>query len=357
VVTGGGGSGKTRLGVELIEWLDAAEPSQWDCGFLTHAEMERFSTLQNLSQWRRRKPVLAVVDYAAGSAEALRVWLEQLAAAKQEGEKLRLLLLEREASLDSGWLASAIARGYSAAAVRALFDPPEPVRLEAVAQTADRRSLLRAAVEAGAAHRRVAAPGVPAPGADAWFDRRIEDPRWGDPLTLMMAGLTALDTGLVEAMALTRQDLAFRLADRERGRVQRFGPAAPRLMEHLAAYVTVSGGLSRDDLRQAAKAESEAIGRAYPGGWGDLAERVGGAAPYRWGASRGTGRCRGGLPAQRVGWRGGAGRLPGRGAGSEGARPAGRGFRAAVGPGFLCGAGAAARSPGVGGYADRGGQG
>jgi hypothetical protein len=26
VVTGGGGSGKTRLGVELIEWLDGTEP-------------------------------------------------------------------------------------------------------------------------------------------------------------------------------------------------------------------------------------------------------------------------------------------------------------------------------------------
>jgi hypothetical protein len=69
VIMGAGGSGKTRLAVELIEWLEAAHEGKWNCGFLTDAEMERFSGLQNLSRWRRRKPVLAVVDYAAGSAE------------------------------------------------------------------------------------------------------------------------------------------------------------------------------------------------------------------------------------------------------------------------------------------------
>jgi tetratricopeptide (TPR) repeat protein len=262
--------------VELIEWLEEAEPRQWNCGFLTQAEIERFSGLQNLSQWRRREPVLAVVDYAAGSAQRLRDWLEQLAAATHGGEKLRLLLLEREASREEGWLASVISHGYSAAAVGALFDPPEPVRLEAIADAADRRALLRATVDSGAAWRGVKAPVVPAAGADEWFDRRIDEARWGDPLTLMMAGVTALDTGLPAAMALGRADLAFRLAERERERVERFGGGAPRrLMEHMAAYVTVSGGLSREELRRAAKAESEATGREHPGGWGVLADSVG----------------------------------------------------------------------------------
>jgi tetratricopeptide (TPR) repeat protein len=275
VVTGGGGSGKTRLAVELIEWLDAAEPGQWNRGFLTQAEIERFSGLQNLSQRRRRQPVLAVVDYAAGSAGRLRDWLEQLAALEDGGDKLRLLLLEREASWDNGWLASTVSRGHSAAAVCALFDPPEPMRLESIAKVTDRRHVLRATVDAGASFRGVKAPDVPVAGVDAWFDRRLDDPLWGDPLTLMMAGLTALDTGLPAAMALGRADLAFRLADRERGRVVRFGDGAPpRLMEHMAAYVTVSGGLSREHLRRAAKAESEATGRAHPSGWGVLADCV-----------------------------------------------------------------------------------
>lgn len=276
VMVGSGGSGKTRLGVELTEWLDEAEPRQWNFGFLTPEEMERFSGLQNLSQWRRRKPVLAVVDYAAGCAEWLRVWLEQLTATEHGGEKLRLLLLERHASPNEGWLASVIRQGHSSAAVRALFDRREPMQLDAVAEAADRRSVLRATLEAAAALRGVTALVVPVPGVDAFFDRTITETRWGDPLTVMMAGLTALDTGLVTAMALTRADLAFRLADRERDRLERFGQGAPAsLMEHLAAYVTVSGGLSREELRQAAKTESEVIGRTHPGGWGVLADRVG----------------------------------------------------------------------------------
>jgi tetratricopeptide (TPR) repeat protein len=276
VIIGGGGSGKTRLAVELLEWIEGAEHGQWNCGFLTQAELERFSGLQNLSQWQRRKPVLAVVDDAAGSAEKLRMWLEQLAAAMDGREKLRLLLLEREANLDAGWLSSLISRGDSAAAVRGLFDPAEPVRLESVAETADRRSVLRMTMEAGAAWRGVAAPALPVAGVDSVFDGRIEEPMWGDPLNLMIAGLTALDTGLPAAMALGRADLAFRLADRERERVERFGHGSPSgLMGHMAAYVTASGGLSHAELREAAKAESEAVGLAHPGGWRALADAVG----------------------------------------------------------------------------------
>ena len=275
VVTGRGGAGKTRLAIELLEWLEAAEPEQWNCGFLTREEMERYSGLQNLSQWRLRKPVLAVVDDAALSAESLRPWLEQIASAKGEGEKLRLLLLEREASLDAGWLASIIPRGDLVLAVRDLLHPPERAHLEAVAEAADRRSVLRATLEAGAALRKVKAPAVPAKGVDALFDRKLEDPQWGDPLTLMMAALNALETGLVEAMALGRPDLALHLAGRECDRVERFGQGAPRgLMEHMAAYATSSGGLSREELRGAAQAESEAIGLKHPGGWRALADQV-----------------------------------------------------------------------------------
>ena len=146
VITGGGGSGKTRLAIELLEQVEAEAPGQWRLGFLTSAEMERFSKLQNLAEWRRRKPVLAVVDYAAGSAGLLRMWLDQLVAAAPDGEKLRLLLLEREASFEAGWLASAVSMGHAGTAVRALFDPPEPVRLATIADAMDRRSVLSAAL-------------------------------------------------------------------------------------------------------------------------------------------------------------------------------------------------------------------
>jgi tetratricopeptide (TPR) repeat protein len=273
VVTGDGGSGKTRLAIELLAWLATVDPARWNFGFLTQQEIERFSALQNLSQWRPREPVLAVVDYAAGSAERLRVWLTQLAAAEYGGEKLRVLLLEREASLEVGWLSSVISHGYSSAGVRGLFDPFEPVRLRAVGAGSDRRSVLRATLEAGAALRGIAPPYVPMAGVDVLFDRKIEQPEWGDPLALMIAGLTALDTGLPAAMALGRVDLAFRLADRELSRIAHFSKDTPvGLLEHMVACVTISGGLSREELREMAKTESDAVGRQHPAGWAALAD-------------------------------------------------------------------------------------
>jgi tetratricopeptide (TPR) repeat protein len=179
------------------------------------------------------------------------------------------LLLEREASLEGGWLASALSHGSLASGVRALLDPGQPVQLEAVAGVDDRRRLLRETVAVGAAYRNAKALEVPAIGADLWFDQRIDQAPWGNPLTLMMAGLTALDTGVAKALALGRQDMALRLAERECGCVVRFGKGAPPpLMEYMAAFITVSGGLSREELREAARVESEAT-------WAHPSERVG----------------------------------------------------------------------------------
>ncbi|MEN6536591.1 MAG: tetratricopeptide repeat protein [Bryobacteraceae bacterium] len=271
VITGAGGSGKTRLAIELIEWLESAEPDRWHQGFLTTSEMERFSRLRNLAEWKHRKPVLAVVDYAAGSSEILRVWLDQLASAAPDGEKLRLLLLEREASLEEGWLASALTQGHAASVVRGWFDPPKPLKLDKLTTSVDRRNVLKATLREATKLRDVHVSDLPAEGADPAFDQQLTDPQWGDPLTLMMAGLTALETGLPSALAMNRADLALHLATRECERVARFAPNAPRgLMEHMAAYVTLSGGLPRGLLRVAAKAESESIGLNHPEGWRSL---------------------------------------------------------------------------------------
>src|SRR5262249_15218888 len=130
--------------------------------------------------------------------------------------------------------------------------------------------------EAGAKLRGAAAPLGPDPGKDPLFDRRIEEPQWGDPLTLMLAGLANLGTGVVGGVGRGRKGFGFGLAGRGSGRWGAVGVDAPAgLMTHMAAYVTVSGGLSAEELRQAAKDESEAIGRAHPGGWRALADAVG----------------------------------------------------------------------------------
>ena len=276
VITGAGGSGKTRLAIEALDAIEATEPGRWHAGFLTTAEMERFSRQQNLASWKRRRPVFAVADYAAGSAQMLRLWLEQLASAAPGGGKLRLLLLEREASAEQGWLSSVLPQGHAASAVRALFDPPEPIRLEKIEGAALRRAVLTAALDAGARYRNAPPLRIPEVGADPHFDQRLEDPLWGDPLTLMMAAFTGLDTGLPAALARNRTDLAHGLAAREGERIATIEPRVPRrLLEHMAAYLTLAGDLPQDPLRQVAKAESEAIGLHHHDGWGALVDVVG----------------------------------------------------------------------------------
>jgi len=52
VLTGGGGSGKTRLAVELCE---KAVSDDWNAGFVTRQELRRFHGAQNLSASRPYK--------------------------------------------------------------------------------------------------------------------------------------------------------------------------------------------------------------------------------------------------------------------------------------------------------------
>ena len=109
MLIGGGGSGKTRLALELCEQASA---TSWDTGFVTRTELHRFFDHQNLSAWGWRKPTLIVVDYAAEHAQLLGQWLDELAdRAAPPIQPLRMLLLERNASTDTGWRTTVFASG------------------------------------------------------------------------------------------------------------------------------------------------------------------------------------------------------------------------------------------------------
>ena len=75
VLTGSGGTGKTRLALDFCDELAA---HGWDSGFVgggdaggQAGELQRFAQSQNLSAWGWRKPTFVVVDYAAGHVSAL----------------------------------------------------------------------------------------------------------------------------------------------------------------------------------------------------------------------------------------------------------------------------------------------
>ena len=285
-LTGRAGAGKTRLAVELMTRLSNEASGQWRSGFVTNRELRRFSDQQNLSTWGWQSPTLMTVDYAATLAEPLKTCLQELSENIQnrKGKPLRLLLLEREASAEEGWFRSLLDSSWSGAGVADLFDPLEPIRLQELDTAANRRQVLTSMLRVSAKYVNRQSPTVPAAGQSEHFDRQLESPIWADPLYLMMAALVSIRSGIVEALDLSRTDLAFRLAEREIDRLKRFAPsqggkAAQELLVHMAAYVTLCNGLSGDHALEAATQEGNALQLQYLGGYGALRNTLHDALP------------------------------------------------------------------------------
>jgi hypothetical protein len=283
---GRAGAGKTRLALELMMRLSHESSGQWRSGFVTNRELRRFSDQQNFSTWGWQSPTLLTVDYAATLAEPLKTYLQELSENIRNcnGKPLRLLLLEREASAEEGWFRSLLGSSWSGAGVADLFDPPEPIRVQKLETGASRRQVLTSMLRVSARYASGQSPSVPAPGQSAQFDRQLEAPIWADPLYLMMAALVSIRSGIIEALALSRTDLAFRLAEREIDRLKRFAPsqggeAAQELLVHMAAYATLCNGLSADQALEAATQEGNALQLQYHGGYGALRKTLYGALP------------------------------------------------------------------------------
>jgi tetratricopeptide (TPR) repeat protein len=267
VLTGGAGRGKTRLALELVR---KASQDGWLAGFVEQGELDRFRALENVAEWAWDKPVLIVVDYAASRADQLRDWIGDLGDASIESGRppLRMLLLERQAQRAIGWLASVCGHGQddrSRAAI-SMLDPPEPVELAAIDDIASRRQIFATLLA-----RKRADLTAPALGADAEFDRLLRDEKWsGDPLFLMMAGLVAGTDGVKNALALTRTDLATKIAQRELDRIGRIAAGAgidsnnrrhPGLLaRHMAVLATLCQGLMLADARTLIEEESKRLG-------------------------------------------------------------------------------------------------
>jgi hypothetical protein len=289
-ITGPGGSGKTRLALEMMLEVAGDAANSWDAGFLSHAEARRFVAAQNLSSWGWQRDTLIVIDYAASLAPELRVILSELENSEYASgnPRLRVLLLERHASTETAWYSSLVSGDWQSDAVRALFDPWEPVKLRPVQGLADRLGILRATLERAASLGSIPIPFLPSPGQDVAFERRLMDPRWSDPLMLMMAALTALDTGIATALSLSRPEIAGRVAEHELARIRKFAPKqewhAGDFLVQLAAFVTLCGGLSRQEALSAAANESSALGLQYPNGYGAAVSDLHNALPALDGA-------------------------------------------------------------------------
>jgi len=243
VRTGKVGSGKTRLAFDLC---DEVQRENWQAGFVNCEQ------LQNLvadagARWGWDWPTLAVVDYAAERADTLHRWFGQLDDfAPSDAPPLRILLLERQADAESGWLQTALGVGDAKArSIRARLNPALPLQLPGLRDAEHRRAVLdRFFAKLNTPIR------TPSAKDDPDFDQRLAELTWGgEPLFLMMAALLAAETSLPQVLALPRTDIAHQVARREIGRVRRLARERgldPEFLVHMVAYVTLCQGVDRE---------------------------------------------------------------------------------------------------------------
>ncbi|MCB1933821.1 MAG: tetratricopeptide repeat protein, partial [Candidatus Accumulibacter sp.] len=167
--------------------------------------------------------------------------------------------------------------GDKAYTLQGILDPHEPVRLQPLAPAARRQVLNAMLARLGSGER------VPPAGAAPGFDEQLTRLAWGgDPLYLMMAANRVAETGLGSLLVLNRVELIKAVAGSERARLARQAQAcglAPEVLCHMAALVTLSGGLTWDALADAAPAELTALRRPNAHSADDVANALCAALP------------------------------------------------------------------------------
>jgi tetratricopeptide (TPR) repeat protein len=276
---GPGGSGKTRLAIELLECL----PKGWQGGFLVADHARQFVAEEDFAVWSWQMPTLVVVDYASLLVDTLALWFSHLSNLQFAKHALRILLLERHADIKNGWYHDLADDTWHGHRVRELLSPVEPRHLSPLSQPEQRRQILEEGLKVARELGDPTEPNValPEPGENRLFDLRLATARWDYPLLLLMASLSSPTGGLDATLELSRQDLAKELASRERDRLRQAAQdaGAKELLNHLYACVILCGGLSREDAGSVAESEFAALRRNYPGGSGqavdDLARFLG----------------------------------------------------------------------------------
>ena len=266
-LTGPAGAGKTRFALEILarlaaNTLDGAgklAADGWAGGFVDLDIIAKFDMKGEFTQITWPAPTLLVVDYAEAGGELMKVWLNYLGRRlSPNSAQVRVLLLARTADPGESWLLGL--QGFSsdgAPGLETSFHPSEPIALPPLKTPTDRRQVLQATLDAFAKKKKNVPP-LPQPGENPWFDKLLNVPQWGQPQCLMMAAAVACRSGsadpVVDALSMSRVDLAVALAEREKTRLRRGVKEVDRrrLRVYLAACATLARGLSEDEAVRAA---------------------------------------------------------------------------------------------------------
>ena len=267
LVGGRGGSGKTRLGVELCEQV---RESGWLRGLLTlSADQAALEALADTPTAR-----LVVVDYAETRGEQLEVVLPLLASAGTEDHPVRVVLLVRSAPRDdSDWTALLRHRSHALDAV--LNDTQQWILDDRPLDAAERVALFDAAATALTAR---ADPALTLPDAPGALSERV----FASPLMVVIAGYLAVHGS--SKLPTSKADLLEELLHHERRYWKHSATAHgidhdPDLAQRIIALATLAGADSEfeaagllkliPDLADASAKERRRLARwihgLYPG--------------------------------------------------------------------------------------------
>jgi hypothetical protein len=270
VLTGHGGVGKTRLALELAK---GREHSGWRAGFLPGESLKSWVSRDRFGTWAPLADTLLIIDYAANKTEHLETLLERCGRWADErpgAVRLRLLLLEREADLKSGWLHDLLGtpEGSLRDQIQGALEPGLEIKApgghESDAAVMD---ILRATFDAWS---RLPGDGKapPFPALDEAALGELRRQTEGRPLLLQMAALRVCDHGKPEMLTgWKREDLLDYAVERERHYVgRRFGADTPRalLAERAIAFLTFIGPMPRDDPKWRALLAEDAQSLGFP---------------------------------------------------------------------------------------------
>ncbi|WP_027185660.1 tetratricopeptide repeat protein [Desulfovibrio inopinatus] len=253
VITGGAGIGKTRFARELCRTL--SKTCEYEAGFVRDREARRFLSERNLSEWGWQKPTLAVFDYAMTLIDVLPGWMEELNDIYNSPYPLRILLLERQAEKDTGWLKQIFPDGFNT--TDRLLDG-EPWRLPDLDGPSFQLEIMQDMLNRLGSDFTL-------PKENTEFCNQLTQTDWaGTPLFLMMAAMVMHQQGGVgQTLSLRRTDLAKKIAGHEHSRLLKVcsdNRSLKIFLPHLAAFATLCGGLDHATLMDVIAPEQAAIG-------------------------------------------------------------------------------------------------
>lgn len=254
VLTGEGGSGKTRMALELCHsrWEQG-----WAAGFTTTRSLQNFITSCVASDgWKCSKNTLVVLDYAASLTQPLRDLFEWLTSAQLEGSRVRILLLERTADPTSGWLREVTGWGGERSyRIGKLQDPASPYELGPLASREDCLALVQNVLNNRGHTDTAWQQNAP------FLQQLMEATLGGLPLFLMMAAHNIHTAG--RPVVLTREKLALEFAKREAERIRNRAHSKnlhELFLLELVACVTLAQGVNREKIVTWVRKE---LARAY----------------------------------------------------------------------------------------------